>query len=92
MLWNCKTDVMSLTPSPRAELLPQLRMYVTGLSMDCSLRVKAGHPREGVLDSAPGGSGDHCSLPLLTPCVQQPHVPISVPLSPLMGTLPVDLP
>lgn len=90
MLWNCKTDV--LHPVTLAELLPQLRMYVTGLSMNCSLRVKAGHPREGVLDSTLGGSGDHCSLPLLTPCVQEPHVHISVPLSPLMGTLPVDLP
>ena len=90
MLWNCKTDV--LHPVTLAELLPQLRMYVTGLSMNCSLRVKAGHPREGVLDSTLGGSGDHCSLPLLTPRVQEPHVHISVPLSPLMGTLPVDLP
>lgn len=45
---------MSPIPSPWAELLPQLRMYMTGLSTDCSLRVKAGHPREGVLDSTPG--------------------------------------
>lgn len=90
MLWNCKTDVLHPVTLGRA----------SARAKDVCDRAEYGLFSQGEGWASKGGcAGFHSrrfrgplSLPLLTPCVQEPHVHISVPLSPLMGTLPVDLP